>query len=70
MGRSICRIKMNEPAPKTSASTPPSGPWRKIPIQHSKRYARHENISFLTIFLFVSPQAERVCEAPLVLAVP
>jgi hypothetical protein len=49
-GRSIGRIKINEPVPKTSSSSPPSGPQRKIPIQHSKRYAHHEYISFLTIF--------------------
>jgi hypothetical protein len=32
MGRSACRIKINEPSPKAPALTPPSGPWRKILI--------------------------------------
>jgi hypothetical protein len=50
MGRSAGRIKINDPAPKTPALTPPSGPRWKIPIQHSKRYARHEYVSSLTIF--------------------
>jgi hypothetical protein len=49
-GRSAGGIKINEPVPKTSTSTTPSDPRRKILIQHSKRYARHKYISFLTIF--------------------
>jgi hypothetical protein len=49
-GRFTGGIKINEPTTKTSASTPPSGPQWKIPIQHSKRYAHHEYISSLTIF--------------------
>jgi hypothetical protein len=34
IGKSIGGIKINEPTPKTSASTPPSGPRRKV---HSSR---------------------------------
>jgi hypothetical protein len=48
-GKTAGRFKINEPAPMASASTPPSGAHRKIPIQHSKRYACYEHISFLTI---------------------
>jgi hypothetical protein len=49
MGRSASGIKINEYSPKTSASTPPLGPWRKILIQRLKRYACHEHISFMMI---------------------
>jgi hypothetical protein len=49
-GRTAGRIKINEPIPRTSASNPPSGPRRKILIQHPKRYTHHEHISSLTIF--------------------
>jgi hypothetical protein len=50
MWRSTGGTKINEPAPKTSASTPPSGPQWMILIQRSKRYAHHEYVSSLTIF--------------------
>jgi hypothetical protein len=40
MGKSIGKIKINELAPNVPASTPQSGPRRKIPIQCTKRYAR------------------------------
>jgi hypothetical protein len=43
-------IKINEPAPKSHASTPPSCPRLNIPIHHSKRYTRHKYVSSLTIF--------------------
>jgi hypothetical protein len=59
-GRSAGRNKINEPALKTSASTPPSGPRRKIPIQRSKRYARHEYVSSLTFFFICEP----LCRVP------
>jgi hypothetical protein len=52
-GRSAGGVEINEPTPKTSASTP-SGPQRKILIQRSKRYIHHVYISSLTIFCFVS----------------
>jgi hypothetical protein len=41
MGKSAGGIKINEPTPKTSASTPSSSPQQKILIQHSKRYTHH-----------------------------
>jgi hypothetical protein len=42
-GRSSSGIKINEPAPKAPASTPPSGPRQRIPIHRSKRsdYRKH-----------------------------
>jgi hypothetical protein len=55
MGRSTGGIKINKPAPKAPTLTPPSGPRRKIPIQRSKRYAHHEYVSSLTIFLILEP---------------
>jgi hypothetical protein len=58
IGKSAAGIKINEPAPNAPASTPPSGPRRKISIQRSKRYAHQEYVSSLTIFLFVSLCAE------------
>jgi hypothetical protein len=50
IGRSASGIKINEPAPKAPALTPPSDPQWKILIQHSKRYARPEYIYSVTIF--------------------
>jgi hypothetical protein len=47
-GRSSSEIKIDEPAPKAPASTPPSGPPQKILIHHSKRYTHHEYVSSLT----------------------
>jgi hypothetical protein len=49
-GRSSGGIKINEPAPKAPASTPPSGRQPKIPIRHLKRYTHHKYVSSLTIF--------------------
>jgi hypothetical protein len=49
MGRSSSGIRIDEPAPKAPASTPPSGPRLKIPIQCSKRYTHHEYVSSSTI---------------------
>jgi hypothetical protein len=40
VGKSLGGIKINEPSPRMSASTPPSGSWKGIPIFHSKRYIR------------------------------
>jgi hypothetical protein len=40
IGRSSSEIKINKPMPKTSASTPPSSPWKGIPIHQSRRYCR------------------------------
>jgi hypothetical protein len=57
-GKSTGGIKINEPAPNALASTPPSYPRWKIPIQRLKRYACQEYVSSLTIFLFVSLCAE------------
>jgi hypothetical protein len=54
IGRSTCRIKINDPAPKAPSLTPPSGPRRKILIQRLKRYTHDEYVSSLTIFLFMS----------------
>jgi hypothetical protein len=50
MGRSLSGIRINEPAPKAPALTPPSGPRPKILIHHSKRYIRYEYVSSFTIF--------------------
>jgi hypothetical protein len=60
MGKSTGEIKINEPAPNAPASTPPSGPWWKISIKRSKRYAHQEYISSLTIFLIREP----LCRVP------
>jgi hypothetical protein len=49
MGRSIGGVKINEPTPKSPASTPPPGPQQRIPIHCSKRYARHEYFSLRII---------------------
>jgi hypothetical protein len=38
MGKSTGGVEINEPAPKTSSSTPPLSPRQKISIQRSKRY--------------------------------
>jgi hypothetical protein len=46
--RSSSRIRIDEPAPKAHASTPPSGPRLKILIHCSKRYTHHECVSSLT----------------------
>jgi hypothetical protein len=37
-GKSPSGIKINEPVPKASTSTPPSGPRKGIPIHQSRRY--------------------------------
>jgi hypothetical protein len=37
-GKSSSGIKINEPVPKASASTPPSGPQKGILIYRSRRY--------------------------------
>jgi hypothetical protein len=50
MGRSSSNIRINEPVPKAPTLTPPSDPWPKIMIHHSKRYTHHEYDSSLTIF--------------------
>jgi hypothetical protein len=49
MGRSLSGIRINEPAPKAPALTPPSGPRLKILIHYSKRYIRYEYVSSFTI---------------------
>jgi hypothetical protein len=59
-GKSTCWIKINEPTPNVPASTPPLGPRWKIPIQRSKRYAHHEYIPSLIIFLICEP----LCRMP------
>jgi hypothetical protein len=47
-GKSSSGIQINEPIPKTSGSTPPSGPWKGIPIHQSRRYSCLE-------YIFLSP---------------
>jgi hypothetical protein len=47
-GRSSSGIKINEPTPKTFASTQPSGPRKRIPILQSRRYSCLEYICFLS----------------------
>jgi hypothetical protein len=55
MGNSTSGIKINELTPNATTLTPPSGPRRKIPIQHSKTYTHQEYVSSLTIFLIREP---------------
>jgi hypothetical protein len=50
IGKSSSGIKINEPMPKVSASTPPLGPWKGIPIHQSIRYSYLEYI-----YIFLSP---------------
>jgi hypothetical protein len=47
-GRSSSGIRIDEPAQKAPALTPPSGLWPKILIHHLKRYTCHEYASSLT----------------------
>jgi hypothetical protein len=49
VGRSSSDIKINEPAPKAPALTPPSGPRQRIPIHRSKRYTHPDYFSFLLL---------------------
>jgi hypothetical protein len=50
-GRSSSGIKINEPMPKTSALTPPSGPRKGIPIHRSRRYSYPKCIFFISNYL-------------------
>jgi hypothetical protein len=51
IGKSSSGIKINEPVPKASASTPPSGPRKGILIHRSRRYSYLEDIFFITNYL-------------------
>jgi hypothetical protein len=48
-GKSSSGIQINEPVPKISGLTPPSGPWKGIPIHQSRRYSCLEYIFYLQL---------------------
>jgi hypothetical protein len=50
--KSSSRITINEPMPKLSTSTPPSGPQKGIPIHRSRRYTCIEYI-YIYIYIYI-----------------